>query len=112
MKPKSPLIDRQLKAYNNRDLKKFLSFYSKSIVIYDSLEGRVFLKGQKQLRERYKALFDKSPKLHCKILSRCVMGKYTVDREHVTGTFFGELHALVIYFSDKKKIQKVWMLRK
>ncbi len=68
-----PLIDDQLRAYAARDLDAFLGFYSADVQVLRSLGGgpqEVFVRGQNQLRQIYKDLFDSSPQLGIEILER------------------------------------------
>ncbi|MGE5221745.1 MAG: nuclear transport factor 2 family protein [Omnitrophica WOR_2 bacterium] len=104
-------IEEQLQAYNTRDLKRFLSAYSPDVVIEDG-EDNMLMKGHDQMRERYQALFDASPELHCRIVNRLKIGKYTVDEEEVTGWQGSPtpVRAIVIYRVDAEKILHVRML--
>ncbi len=104
-------IEEQLQAYNARDLKRFLAAYSPDVIIEDG-EDKVLVKGQDQMRERYQALFDASPELHCRIVNRLKIGKYTIDEEEVTGWQGSPtpVRAIVIYRVDAGKIFHVRML--
>jgi hypothetical protein len=103
-------VDKQLIAYNARDLEGFIAAYSPEVVMEDG-EGNLILKGHDKMRERYGALFEASPKLHCRIVNRIRIGKYVMDEEEVTG-WKGSLtlaHAVVVYRVEGDKIVHVQM---
>ncbi|MCD8502422.1 MAG: nuclear transport factor 2 family protein [Bacillaceae bacterium] len=75
---------KQLEAYNNRDLEAFLACYSEDCVVEDA-EGKVLMANKEEMRTRYKELFEQSPDLHCRLVSRIVVGDYVLDEENVTG---------------------------
>ena len=105
-------IEEQLLAYNTRDLDRFLAVYSSDVVIEDG-ENHVVVIGLAQLRERYGALFDASPNLHCRIVNRIKIGSYTVDDEEVTdwNDLPMPVHAAVVYRVQGDKIVHVRLLR-
>ncbi len=76
---------KQLEAYNNRDLEAFLACYSEDCVVEDA-EGKVLMANKEEMRTRYKELFEQSPDLHCRLVSRIVVGDYVLDEENVTGS--------------------------
>ena len=101
-------VDEQLIAYNTRDLEGFIAAYSPEVVMEDG-EGNLILKGHDKMRERYGALFEASPKLHCRIVNRIRIGKYVMDEEEVIGRK-GSLtptHAVVVYRVEGDKIVHV-----
>ncbi len=106
------IIEEQVRAYNARDLERFIATYSPEVVIEDG-ENNVLMRGHEQMRERYGALFDANPQLHGRILARLRIGKYTVDEEEVTGSrnFPTPVHAIAIYRVEQDKIVHVRMLR-
>ena len=55
-------VDRQLRAYNARDIDAFASCYADGIVILDA-DGNELLRGRDALQARYRALFEASPDL-------------------------------------------------
>ena len=106
------IIDEQVLAYNARDLDRFVATYSPDMVIEDG-ENNVLMRGHEQLRERYGALFHANPELHCRIVSRMHIGKYTVDEEEITGIGNSATprHAVVIYRVEEDQIVHVRVLR-
>ncbi len=104
-------VEEQLAAYNARDLERFIAAYSPDVVIEDGADNWL-MKGHDQMREKYGELFEASPELHCRIVSRMKIGKYVVDEEEVTG-FGGSptpVHAAAVYRVEGEKIVHVRML--
>ena len=92
-------VDRQVRAYNERDLEEFVACYSQDVVVEDG-DGVVLLSGRAEMRERYGRLFSSAPDLHAEILTRIRVGSYVIDEERVTGRPDGDMHAVAIYRLD------------
>ena len=109
-------VDRQLNAYNARDLDAFIHCYTVDCAI-DDAGGTRLMTGHIEMRTRYRALFDGSPNLHCDIVHRTCIGNHVIDVESITGRLPGihpELRrAVVIYHvdADAGLISHVRMLR-
>jgi hypothetical protein len=106
------IIEEQLLAYNARDLERFIATYSPEVVIEDGANN-LLMKGHAQMRERYNALFQANPELHCRIVNRIKTDKYTVDEEEIMGLQGSSTpkHTVVVYRVDGDKIVHVRMLR-
>lgn len=104
------LAQRQLNAYNARDIDSFLRVYSADVEVVE-LDGKVSLKGQDAMRARYAPMFDKTPKLHCELVKRMVIGSWVVDEERVTGRGPELLHAAAIYEIKDGRIARIRFLR-
>jgi imidazolonepropionase-like amidohydrolase len=104
------LAQRQLNAYNARDLEAFLRPYAPDVEILD-LEGRVLRKGHEAFRTVYGELFQKHPQLHCELVKRMVLGDWVVDEERITGRGPEPLRAVALYEVKGGRIQKVRFLR-
>jgi hypothetical protein len=92
-------VERQARAYNERDLETFVACYSQDVVVEDG-DGVVLLSGRAEMRERYGRLFASSPNLHVEVVTRIRITSYVVDEERITGRPDGELHAVAIYRLD------------
>jgi len=105
------LAQMQVNAYNSRNLDAFLYPYADDVKIFD-FGGKLIMDGKAQMHSRYKALFDESINLHCRIVNRMVLGNTVIDHETVTG-FRGNniINAIAIYLIDKKKIKEVHFIR-
>jgi hypothetical protein len=92
------VIQRQLEAYNRKDIDALLATYAPDAEQY-VLHGDRLAKGHAQLRQRMLARFAE-PNLHARLLSRTVMGAVVVDLEEVTRNFpegNGRMEMLCVY---------------
>ena len=106
------VVQRQVNAYNARDLEAFVSFFSPDVEFFDLGDPKPSLSGRNDLRLRYRTFFAKVPKLHCQITSRIVQGNRVIDHEKVTGLPDGRvLRAVAIYEVALDKIRRVWFIR-
>ena len=113
--PSNPayVVDRQVAAYNARDLEAFVSSFSPDAVVARHPSGEIVAKGRDGLRKVYGELFAKSPSLRARVINRVEAGGFVVDHELVTG--IGDrpyLHGVAIYEIDGELIQRVWFLPK
>jgi imidazolonepropionase-like amidohydrolase len=104
------LVQRQLNAYNSRDLEAFLATYAENTQIYD-LSGQLLMDGKEAMRSRYKSLFENNPELYCEIKNRITLGNKVIDQEYVR-TANGYIDAVAIYEVKDGLIQKVTFVRK
>jgi hypothetical protein len=93
------IVDRQVRAYNDRDLDGFVACYAEAVVV-ENADGEVVIRGRDELRERYGRLFASAPSLRAEVATRIRVGSFVVDEERITGRPDGELHAVAIYRLD------------
>ncbi len=106
------IVQKQLDAYNQRDLDKFLSTYSNEIEIYNFQESKPFIAGIENLREVYSEIFNTSPNLNASIRNRIVFDNKVIDQEEVTGrTGIELLKVIAIYEVELDLILKVTFIR-
>ena len=76
------VVERQLRAYNERDLDRWLATYHRDAeqVLAD---GTLLARGREQLGQRMRLRFGDSH-LHAAVLHRIVVGTTVVDHERVT----------------------------
>lgn len=104
------LAQRQLNAYNARDLDAFAAPYAEDVVIYD-LDGKVVLRGKVAFKDHYRALFNAPNKAHCELVKRMVLGNWVVDEESITGAKPDSIRGVAIYKIKDGKIAEVRFLR-
>jgi hypothetical protein len=75
------LAERQLAAYNARDLDAFAACFAEGVEVY-GFPGVLSLKGQAEFRARYAERF-KSEGLHAIAVHRAVIGAHVIDHERV-----------------------------
>lgn len=99
------LIQRQLNAYNARNIDAFLATYSDDIEIYD-FPSQLRSKGKDAMRKRYGEMFTNLKRLHCKIVDRIVLNNTVIDHEYVNMDD-RVVQAIAIYEVKDGKIVKV-----
>lgn len=104
------IVQKQLAAYNNKDLENYIAMFSEHVQLYN-FPGEMILEGKEQMRERYKIRFE-SPNLHAEIVSRTLLGEYVIDHEKVSGIREGLVEASVIYHISDGLIDKMWFIIK
>ncbi len=108
----SDAAQRQLDAYNARDLEPFLACYAEDCTVHAFPSGEVTLKGREAMRTRYGKLFEAHPALHCRLLSRVEHECFAIDHEHVEGLREVEVvHAVATYEVRDGLIRNVWFLK-
>jgi len=105
------LIQKQLDAYNARDLEALLKIYADDAQMFEH-PAKLLATGSAELRARFMARF-KEPNLYAKLSQRIVMGSTVIDHEEVTRTFpegQGKIELVMIYEVQNEKIAKAWMI--
>ena len=104
-----PIVQKQLEAYNTRDVEAFLATYSDTIKIYD-FPNNIRTDGKKALQKGYADFFKSTVDLHCEIKNRIVINNKVIDEEEITanGKTF---NAVAIYEIEDGKIAKVTFVR-
>jgi imidazolonepropionase-like amidohydrolase len=99
------IVQRQVNAYNARNIDAFLATYSDDVEIYDS-KGKLIMKGHDQMRKGYEGFFKSTPNLYCEIEDRIVINNKVIDKENVRA---GEraIHGVAIYEVNGGSITKV-----
>lgn len=105
------LAQRQLDAYNARDIEAFAACYAVDVKIWDLHSGTLRMEGRAALHETYGAQFARCPDLHAELVGRLTVGATCVDQERVTGLTDGVVHALATYEVRDGLIQQVWFAR-
>ncbi len=102
------LVQRQLNAYNLRNIDAFLEPYADDIEIY-MFPDKLQAKGKEAMRQGYESMFQNTPNLHCELVNRMVKGNTVIDYERVQ---FGDetVEAIAIYHIENGKIKKVYYI--
>ncbi len=107
----SVVVQRQLDAYNAKELDVLLSIYADDAELFEH-PATLLAKGAAQLRERFAARFQE-PNLHAELLQRNAMGRFVIDHERVTRTFPegpGTIELIMIYEVINGRIARAWSL--
>ena len=105
------VVQRQLDAFNARDLDALLAAYADDAQMFEH-PSKLVAGGADAFRERFAARF-REPNLHAALLSRTVMGNIVVDHEEVRRTFpegVGKIELLMIYEVQHGRIAKAWSI--
>lgn len=112
MSPKE-IIERQVKAYNERNLSEFVACHHSAVELYNFSESVPFAVGASRIKEIYQEVFESSPNLNTEIIKRMVMGNTVIDHEIVTGRKgVDRLEIIAIYEVENDLIVKAHFIRK
>ncbi|MBW1298022.1 nuclear transport factor 2 family protein [Aquimarina litoralis] len=100
------IVDKQLAAYNSRNINAFINTYTKDIQVYD-FPDRLKMSSKNELTLTYDTLFKNTPSLHCSIKKRIVMGAIVIDREIVQVNAGRTINAVAIYEIKNGQINSV-----
>lgn len=103
------IVQKQVEAYNNKDIEAFLETYSDDIEIYN-FPNSLIMKGKEEMRDVYSEMFDSVKELHCEIKKRIIINNKVIDHEYVK--FDDNFSTVVaIYEVKNDKIIKVTFVR-
>lgn len=111
MNSPAAVAQRQLDAYNARDLAALLATYAPDAELFEHPHTPL-ARGTEALRQRFAARFQE-PNLHATLLQRTAAGRFVVDHERVIRTFPegpGELEVLMTYEIVEERIVRSWSL--
>jgi hypothetical protein len=81
-------VDRQLAAYNHRDLEEFVACYTSDARVVQP-DGSLLASGHDEIRARYGELFDLSPNLQAEIRNRIEVGSVVFRLGSYEGSTLG-----------------------
>ncbi len=103
------IVQRQVNAYNARDIEAFMDTYAEDIKIY-KFPNELSMDSKDEMRKRYEPMFEKYDNLYCGIKNRIVLKDNVIDREYVIrGDGFSEV--IAVYKVKDGKISKVTFLK-
>jgi hypothetical protein len=103
------IVQKQLDAYNARDIEGFLATYASDIKLYN-FPNTLRTDGVAAMRKGYGSYFESTPDLHAEIKNRIVIGNTVIDEEEVTANG-NKFNAVAIYEIENGKISKVTFVR-
>ena len=107
MNPVEP-VQRQLEAYNARDLERFVAQYAEDIRVFRPPAPEPVLAGKQAFAKHYADNRFTLPNLHAEVVNRMVSGNTVVDHERITGLQPGVVEAIAVYSVSDGLIQAVW----
>lgn len=101
---------RQLDAYNARDLERFIQEYTEDVQVFVLPDAKPILVGKTAFAAHYRDNRFNLPDLHAQVLARMVFGNKVIDHEVVTGIPGAPVVAAAIYEVTALGISKVWFV--
>lgn len=99
------LVQRQVEAYNARDLEAFMATFSEDVVI-NYFPEKTRYKDKAAMRERFVKYFANTPDLHCEIKNRITISNKVIDEEYILAN--GKYRsAVAVYEVEDGLIKKV-----
>lgn len=107
------VIQRQMEAYNRRDLEAFCAFFAPDIVTRLYENDEILASGLAANRELYQRRFSENPHLQMEVQSRTVLDNVVVDRELITGFDGGRtLTAIAIHEVHDGLVRRASFIRR
>lgn len=103
------VVQRQLDAYNARDIDSLMATYADEVQHFE-FPSTLLASGAAQVRERL-AIRLREPNLHARLLGRMAMGNLVIDHEMVTRDFSegpGTVELIAMYEVHDQKIVRAW----
>ena len=101
------VVQRQLDAYNAKDLDAWSATFAQDAVQYE-FPGKLLAQGMEQIRARTGPRFTSEPDLQAKLIRRSVMGNVVIDHEDVTRNLpegRGRVEIVCIYLVEEGLIR-------
>lgn len=102
------LVQRQLQAYNARDLARFLATYGDDVQVFRLPGSAAILAGKQQLSDYYAAERFNRPGLRAEIVARIVLGNKVIDHERIWGVRDDPFEVVAVYGVRDALIRTVW----
>jgi hypothetical protein len=102
------VVQRQLEAYNARDLQSFLANFSESIQTYLPPGTEPVIVGKKQLADFYAQERFNKANLYAELISRTVLGNKVFDRERIWGITEQPIEMVVVFEVTDALISRMW----
>jgi imidazolonepropionase-like amidohydrolase len=101
------LVQRQLNAYNSRNVDALLETYGDDAELY-RIPSTLLAKGKVQLRDHYSQLFRENPGLHIEILKRTVLTNMVIDNVRLSGIGPDKKETMMVYETENGKIIRLY----
>src|SRR5512140_3395447 len=100
-------VQRQLDAYNARDLDRFVAEYTDDVKVFRPPAAEPVLSGKAAFADHYARNRFTLPGLHADVVNRIVSGNRVVDHERIAGLGDGIVEAIAVYEIDGERIRTV-----
>ena len=102
------IVQRQLDAYNARDLARFVAEYSDRIRVYRPPAAQPVIVGKPAFAEFYASQRFIHTGLHAELVNRIVLGNKVIDHERISGVREQSFEMAVIYEIADGVIDCTW----
>ena len=102
------VVQRQVEAYNARDLNRFVSAYSETITIFRMPSTKPIISGKVELAKFYSTQRFNLPGLRADIVNRIVLGDKVIDHERIWGVRDTPLEIAAVYEVVGELIERAW----
>jgi hypothetical protein len=103
------IVQRQLEAYNARDLARFVACYAEDVRVYRPPAAEPALAGRAALSDHYARHRFNLPGLHAELVARMVLGNKVIDHERIVGVGDAPMDAAAVYLVNAEGlIAAVW----
>jgi len=108
------VVEKQMLAYDNRDIESMMTVFSEEIKIVDFLDNKTIIEGIKDCRKMYAELFLNSPNLRAEILNSITFDNKVIVREYIHGRNGSseKMEQVIIFEINNEKINKVTVIKK
>jgi Uncharacterized conserved protein len=102
------VVQRQLEAYNARDLERFLAEYSEDIRVCRPPAVEPTIVGKEAFGKFYATQRFNHAGLHAELVNRMVLGSKVIDHERISGVREQPFELAVVYEVINGLIQCTW----
>jgi hypothetical protein len=105
------IIEKQVTAYNNKDIDAFLGCFTREIKIYN-FPKTIMMDGIHELEDFFSKRFSQTTPLKCEVVNRIKVKNTIIDHEIVSGIAEIPMEFVVMYGFYEDKISEVYYLVK
>ena len=102
------IVQRQVDAYNARDLAAFVACYRDDVRVFRPPAPGPALAGKDAFAEYYRTQRFNRPALHAQVVNRMALGCRVIDHERITGVRDEPFEIAVVYEIAGDRIATVW----
>jgi len=102
------LVQRQLEAYNARDLEAFLANFGDDVEVFRPPQAQPSLAGKAAFAKFYATERFNRPGLHAEIVNRMVMGRIVIDHERISGVRDEPFEMAIVFEVADGLIRRTW----
>ena len=108
------IIDDQMLAFNNRDIKNMMPLYSDEIKVFNFPDNTITINGINECKKMFITLFDNSPKLYAEIINTITFDNKVIVHEYIYGRNGSDVKTeqIVIFEVNNQKITRMDLIRK